>query len=83
MVKQDHRPRDETRILIVEAIHQHQGPMTRTQIARALDRTKTPHLIELIEELVDEGYLQRYVKIFGNGVEGYVYALADSFPHDS
>lgn len=80
MPKQDHRPHDETRYLIVDAIQTHNDPMTRTQIARALDRTKTPHLIEIIEDLVDEGYLVRYVKIFGNGVEGYVYALADAPP---
>lgn len=80
MPKQDHRPRDETRLMIMKAVQAHSGAMTRTQIARALDRTKTPHLIDMIEELVDEGFLVRYVKIFGNGVEGYVYALVDAPP---
>ncbi|MEL6405646.1 MAG: hypothetical protein AAFN11_19995 [Chloroflexota bacterium] len=77
MSKQDHRPKDETLALIVDVVANAQGGLTRTQIARALERTKTPHLIELIESLVDEGYLQRHIKIFGNGVEGYLYVLVD------
>lgn len=76
MPEQDHRPRDETRLLIMEAISQQGSGMTRTQIARAIDRAKTPHLIDLIEELVKEGHLLRRVKIFGNGVEGFTYHLA-------
>ncbi len=75
---QDHRPRDETLNLILTAIADYdEGGMTRTQIARALQRAKTPHLIDLIESLVNDGYLARRVKIFGNGVEGYVYHLAE------
>lgn len=76
MAKQDHRPRDTARELILQAITEANSGLTRTQIADALERTKTPHLIDLIEELVDEGYLTRHVKLFGNGVEGYVYSLA-------
>lgn len=74
MSKQDHRPRDETFNLIVEAIADSDG-LTRTQIATALNRTKTPHLINMIEGLVDNGYLVRHVKIFGNGVQGYIYTI--------
>jgi len=73
MTKQEHRDRDESLDLILMAIDNNPGGLTRTQIARALNRTKTPHLIELIESLVKEGYVQRQVKIFGNGVEGYIY----------
>jgi hypothetical protein len=74
MSKQDHRARDEARQLILQAVTQANSGLTRTQIANALERTKTPHLIDLIEELVDEGYLVRHVKVFGNGVEGYIYS---------
>jgi hypothetical protein len=73
MSKQDHRSRDEARELIVQAIASAKTGLTRTQIANMLERTKTPHLIDLIEELVDEGILIRHVKVFGNGVEGYIY----------
>lgn len=75
MPKQDHRPRDEARELILQALADAKSGMTRTQIANAIERAKTPHLIDLIEELVDEGQLTRHVKVFGNGVEGYIYSL--------
>lgn len=77
MTKQDHRPKDETLALIVDAVAAAPAGLTRTQIARAIERTKTPHLIDLIESLVDDGYLQRHIKIFGNGVEGYLYLIVD------
>ena len=73
MPKQDHRARDETLNLIMSAIENNPSGLTRTQIANALNRTKTPHLITMIESLVESGYLRRQVKIFGNGVEGYLY----------
>lgn len=76
MTKQDHRPRDETLTLILDTVAQHDGPITRTQIARALERTKTPHLIDMIEGLVESGYLVRHIKVFGNGVQGYTYQMA-------
>ncbi|GAB5490895.1 MAG: hypothetical protein Phog2KO_11100 [Phototrophicaceae bacterium] len=73
MPKQDHRAREKTLNLILQIIEKHPSGLTRTQIATAIERTKTPHLIKLIESLVDDGYVQRQVKIFGNGVEGYLY----------
>lgn len=76
MPKQDHRSRGDARELILAAITEANSGLTRTQIANAIERTKTPHLINLIEELVDEGVLTRHVKVFGNGVEGYVYSLS-------
>ena len=75
MSKQDHRSRDEARQIILESITAANSGLTRTQIANVLERTKTPHLIDLIEELVEEGYLVRHVKVFGNGVEGYIYSV--------
>ena len=77
MPKQDHRPKDETLNMILDAVADHPHGLTRTQIANVLNRTKTPHLINLIEGLVDDGYLIRQIKIFGNGVEGYIYILAN------
>lgn len=77
MAKQNHRARDNSLGLIMEAVRNNPGGLTRTQIARTLNRTKTPHLIDLIEELVEDGYLQRQIKTFGNGVEGYLYRIAE------
>lgn len=77
MPKQDHRARDETLNLIMSAIENNSSGLTRTQIAKALNRTKTPHLITMIESLVESGHIRRQVKIFGNGVEGYLYTIAN------
>ena len=77
MAKQDHRARDNSLDLILEAVRNNPAGLTRTQIARALNRAKTPHLIDLIEGLVEDGYLQRQIKIYGNGVEGYLYRIAE------
>lgn len=76
MPKQDHRSRKATRDMILAAIKSANSGLTRTQIAETLERTKTPHLINLIEELVDEGLVTRHIKVFGNGVEGYIYSLS-------
>ncbi len=74
---QDHRPRRETVDLILEHLAD-ASPMTRTQIARAIKRKKTPHLIDLLDDMVEEGLLSRAVKRFHNGVEGYVYSVIES-----
>jgi hypothetical protein len=74
---QDHRPREEARELILEAVAQSKNGLTRSQIAKTIERTKTPHLIDLIEELVEEGHLQRRIKIYANGVEGFLYSRAE------
>jgi hypothetical protein len=77
MNSQDHRPRDEARELILNAVSGSTNGLSRSQIAKLIERAKTPHLIELIEELVNEGLLSRHIKIYANGVEGYVYSIAD------
>lgn len=73
--KQAHRPREETRRMIVEILRGSDAPLTRTEIARALQRGKTPHLSALLDALVLEGVVQRGVRVFPNGVQGYVYFL--------
>ena len=79
---QEHRPREATEQLIVGVITQSSGPLTRTQIARALKRKKTPHLISIIDDMVASGLLERQVFVFHNGVQGYVYSLPGSPPGD-
>ena len=74
---QDHRPKDQSRQMIVDAILAAGEPLTRTEIARVLRRTKTPHLIALIDKLVEEGYRIRSIVTFKNGVQGYQYDLAE------
>lgn len=72
---QEHRERDQTRKLIVEVIQSHGRPLTRTQISRALNRKKSPHLITLIDEMAQENLLTKQIVTFHNGVTGYVYSL--------
>lgn len=75
---QEHRPREETRELILQTIRSSPAPLTRTEIARAIGRVKSPHLIELIDSLVEDNLLHRETMSFHNGVEGYIYSLKAS-----
>ncbi len=79
---QDHRPRTETRRLMIEIVAESENPLTRTQIVSGLNRKKTPHLINMMDALVDEGIFSRDVVTFHNGVSGYVYSLAKEYVHE-
>lgn len=72
---QEHRPREESRELILQLLAKSANGLSRSQIAKLIERAKSPHLIEVLEELVGEGLLERYIKIYANGVEGFVYRL--------
>lgn len=61
--------------MILDTLQETSQPLTRTEIAEALNRKKTPFLTELIDGMVTEGSLQRRVVTFHNGVQGYVYTL--------
>ena len=74
---QDHRPRVETRQMMIDIVARSETPLTRTQIVNRLQRKKTPHLIRMMDSLVDEGVFARSVVTFNNGVTGYVYSVAE------
>ena len=76
---QDHRPRRETRRMMIDLIADSEEPLTRTEIVNRLNRKKTPHLIDMMDGLVTEGIFAREVVRFHNGVEGYVYSLAKEY----
>lgn len=71
------RPRTETVRLICETIESSAEPVTRTEIARALGRAKTPYLIDVIESLVGAGVLSRSHYVRHNGVVCYLYELRE------
>lgn len=75
---QDHRPRSETRQMMIEIVAKSEKPLTRTEIVNRLKRKKTPHLISMMNSLVEEGIFVRSMVTFNNGVTGYVYSIADS-----
>ncbi len=79
---QDHRPRTETRQLMIDIVARSAEPLTRTEIVNRLQRKKTPHLIDMMDRLVAEGIFQREVVTFNNGVTGYVYSLARAFARE-
>ena len=79
---QDHRPRSETRKMMIKIVATSDKPLTRTQIVSGLNRKKTPHLIDMMDALVEEGIFSRDVVTFNNGVTGYVYALAKEYVHE-
>ncbi|MCY4020548.1 MAG: hypothetical protein OXG39_14150 [Chloroflexi bacterium] len=75
---QDHRPRSETRQMMIEVVAKSEKPLTRSEIANRVQRKKTPHLVNLMDSLVDEGIFLRSIVTFNNGVTGYIYSIADS-----
>ncbi len=77
-MSQDHRPRTATREMMIDIVAQSQEPLTRTQIVNRLNRKKTPHLIDMMDALVDQGIFNRSIVTFHNGVTGYVYSAAGS-----
>ncbi len=81
-MSQDHRPLSETRQMMIDIVTQSEEPLTRTEIVNRLNRKKTPHLINMMDELVAKGVFQRSIVTFNNGVTGYVYTLAAEFARE-
>lgn len=61
----------DTMQIILQSCHHRE--MTRSGIAKALDRAKTPYLVAMIERMVDDGYLERREATWINGVTMYKY----------
>ncbi len=78
-MSQDHRPRSQTRQLMINIVAQSERPLTRTEIVNRLNRKKTPHLINMMDALVEDGVFLRSIATFNNGVTGYVYTVARQF----
>ena len=81
-MSQDHRPRSETRQLMIDIVARSERPLTRTEIVNQLNRKKTPHLINMMDDLVDEGLFIRNLHTFHNGVTGYEYAIARTYARE-
>ena len=81
-MSQDHRPLTKTRQMMIDIVAQSERPLTRTEIVNRLERKKTPHLISMMDELVESGVFQRSIVTFNNGVTGYVYTLAPEFEQE-
>ena len=57
-MSQDHRPRSETRQMMIDIVARSERPLTRTEIVNRLNRKKTPHLITMMDALVDGRRIQ-------------------------
>ena len=77
-MSQDHRPRSKTRQMMIDIVAKSEKPLTRSEIVNRLQRKKTPHLINMMDSLVEEDIFIRSIVTFNNGVTGYVYSVADS-----
>lgn len=81
-MSQDHRPRSETRQMMIDIVARSERPLTRTEIVNRLNRKKTPHLINMMDALVEAGVFSRSIATFNNRVTGYVYSLARQFARE-
>jgi hypothetical protein len=71
--KQSKRGRGESVIAVIDAVYDASSPLSRADIAKALGRAKTPHLVSIIEGLVNDKVLIRYVTVASNGAAMYLY----------
>jgi predicted transcriptional regulator len=78
-----HRTQDETRSAIFEIVASSSRPLSRREIAEALGRAKSPHILNMIESLVEQGYFVRTITTRHNGVQGYAYTVSDEFRQQS
>ena len=81
-MSQDHRPRSETRQMMIDIVARSERPLTRTEIVNRLNRKNTPHLINMMDALVDDGVFSRSIVTFNNGVTGYIYSAARQFARE-
>lgn len=72
-----HRTEAETRQTILKILAGSANALTRKQIAIGLGRSKSPHILEIIEALVEEGKLEKSIYVHHNGVQGYAYQLRE------
>ena len=68
--------------MMIDIVAQSERPLTRTEIVNRLNRKKTPHLINMMDELVDRGVFRRSIVTFNNGVTGYVYTMSPQFARE-
>lgn len=67
------RPVGDSRQMIVELVRSAAQPLTRLDIAKALKRSKSPHLVNLINELADSSEIVLHVSKLKNGMLEYRY----------
>lgn len=72
------RSRAEALTVIVEAVTAAGQPVTRGQIARAVDRANSPQFKSLLLELVAGGQLRESIRINARRIAEYIYTLGEA-----
>ena len=67
------RSREETEVAVFLAVCTAADPVSRKEIADAIERAKTPELIEIIEAFVTEGFFDKIEDRARNGTLMYRY----------
>lgn len=80
--KQSKRGRGDSIIAVIDAVYDAPAPLSRSDIAKALGRAKTPHLVSIIEGLVQQNVLIRYVTVASNGAPMYFYGRPEALNHE-
>jgi predicted transcriptional regulator len=71
-----YRTPEETEFAIIWALRTAEAPMSRSDIAKSIGRRKTPHLIDIIEGLVERGVIVTSEGEMPNGMPIFYYSLA-------
>lgn len=75
LIKVPYRSMSENEELIVRVMESAIAPLPRSKIAKLIGRKKSPGINRLIEQLVTNGILCRYVVKRPNGVDMYLYEI--------
>lgn len=54
--------------------------LTRSNICKGINRSKAPHVIAMIEHLVDGGWFKKRVETLPTGLLMFLYQLSDKVP---
>ncbi len=73
--RQQHRSRAEARDLILQVLEKSDRPLSLTEIARAINRSKSPYFLHTIAEMVALGLLREYESSYRHFVM-FVYEVA-------
>lgn len=70
---QSHRGRADSARQIMEQLYTSDRPMTRLEILKSVHRSKSPHLIAMLEQMVADGLIVRHEQRQRNGMRIYFY----------
>jgi DNA-binding PadR family transcriptional regulator len=72
--RRPYRDRGVSREVVLVALRDAVGPLSRLDIARAIDRAKGPTVVNVLNDLMAEGLVSSYVEPYRNSGR-YVYCL--------